>query len=885
MPTLYLIDGNSYLYRAFYAIRGLTASDGTPTNAVFGFTNMIMKLLKEKSPDYFAIVFDMPGPTHRHEMYKEYKAHRKPMPDELRPQVPLIKELVHAFNIPVIEKSGYEADDILAHIAKDAESGGMDVFIVTGDKDMCQTVTPKIKLYDTMKDKVTEEKDVIERYGVGPSRFPEIIALMGDASDNIPGAPGIGEKTAVKLLKEFSDIEELIENHTAIKNTRARNAVAGNIDSIRLSKELATLHPEVPMEITFEELEIKEPDWKTIKEHFRKYEFNSLIRMLPDEQLPPDEKTEYMTILDEKHLDKVLASVDNEIAIDTETTSKSPMLAALVGISLSIKPDTAYYIPIAHDYPGVPEQLSKDLVLRKIKSLLKNSKIRKLGHNIKYDYIVLKNEGICMQGISFDTMLASYLLNPNKNNHNMTDAAMDNLGIKTISYSDVVGKDKKDFSEVNVEDATEYSGEDAAVTLKLKNHFGPALDKEDLAKLFHEIEVPLIEVLADMEMEGIKLDIPLMESFSIKMESELGSVEQRIYFIAGEEFNINSPKQLQEILFEKLGLKPVKKTKTGYSTNIEVLEQLALVHELPKEIIEYRGLSKLKSTYVDALPRLVNPKTGRLHTSFNQTITATGRLSSSDPNLQNIPIRSEWGKEIRKAFIAEPGNLILSSDYSQIELRIFAHLSGDSHLVEVFKNDGDIHTRTASGLFGVEPEKVSEDMRRKAKTVNFGIIYGISPYGLSRQLGIPADEAKHYIDTYFAGFSGVKSYIESLIQEASAAGFVSTLFGRKRAIPELQSTNRNTKQFGERLATNTPVQGSAADIIKISMLNIWHRLNKEKMKTKMLLQVHDELLFEVPENEKTKAEILVREEMENAVKLSVPLKVDIGIGKNWAEAH
>ena len=885
MPTLYLIDGNSYLYRAFYAIRGLSASDGTPTNAIFGFINMILKILKEKNPDYFAIVFDSPGKTHRHELYEEYKAHRPGMPDDLRPQVPLIKEIVNAFKIRMVEMPGYEADDLMDKIAKNAESEGMDVFIVTGDKDMCQAVSPNIRLYDTMKEKITEEKDVIERYGVRPAQFPEIIALMGDASDNIPGAPGIGEKTAVKLLKEFGDLDSIIANHEKIKNARARNAVAGNIDNIRLSKELAMFHPEVPVDVPVRELALKEPDWPTIKEYFRKYEFSSLIKMVPDSACPSDAKTEYVTILDKKILDQVLSSIREEIAIDTETTSISPMLAELVGISLSATVDRAYYIPLAHSYPGVPEQLSKDYVLKKMKGILESPKIGKLGHNIKYDYIILKNEGIQMQGISFDTMLASYLLNPNKNNHNMTDAAMDNLGIKTISYSDVVGKDKKDFSEVTVEDATEYSGEDAAITLKLKNHFGPALEKERLSKLFHDIEVPLIEVLAGMEMEGVKLDTPLMESFSRKMESELASIEKRIYFIAGEEFNINSPKQLQEILFDKMGLKPIKKTKTGYSTNIDVLEELALAHELPKEIIEYRGLSKLKNTYVDALPKLVNPETRRLHTSFNQTITATGRLSSSDPNLQNIPIRSEWGREIRKAFIADPGNLLLSSDYSQIELRILAHISRDEELVEVFRNDGDIHTRTASGLFGVAPEKVSEDMRRSAKTVNFGIIYGISPYGLSRQLGIPAAEAKHYIETYFVRFSGVRAYIDLLITEAAEKGYVTTLFGRKRSIPEIKSTNKNIRQLGERLATNTPVQGSAADIIKVSMLNIRNRLNKEKLKTKMLLQVHDELLFEVPEDEKDAAEKLVREEMENAVNLSVPLKVDIGIGKNWSEAH
>jgi DNA polymerase-1 len=885
MPTLYLIDGNSYIYRAFYAIRGLTASDGTPTNAIFGFTNMILKILKEKSPDYFAIVFDAPGPTHRHEAYKEYKAHRKPMPDDLRPQIPLIKEVVQAFNIPMMEMSGYEADDILAHIAKDAESAGMDVFIVTGDKDMCQAVTSRVKLYDTMKEKITEEKDIIERYGVKPSQFAEIIALMGDASDNIPGAPGIGEKTAMKLLQEFGDLENLISNHEEIKNTRARNAVAGNIENIRLSKDLATLHPDVPLEIQVKDLALKEPDWNTIKEHFRRYEFSSLIKMVPDKEKPPDEKSEYVMILNENLLDKVLSTVKGEMAIDTETTSKSPMSAELVGISLSMETGMAFYIPLAHSYPGVPEQLSRKIVFERMKKLLGDPLVKKAGHNIKYDYIVLKNEGINMKGIAFDTMLASYLLNPNKNNHNLTDAAMDNLGIKMIEFKDIVGKDKKDFSEVTVEEATEYSGEDAAVTMKLKKQFEPALDKENLSELFYDMEVPLIQVLADMEMSGVRIDLALMDGFSKKIAEELSSIEQRIYFIAGEEFNINSPRQLQEILFEKLGLRTIKKIKTGYSTNIDVLEQLALEHELPKEIIEYRGLSKLKSTYVDALPKLVNSKTGRIHTSFNQTVTATGRLSSSDPNLQNIPIRGQWGRRIREAFIADKGNLLLSSDYSQIELRVFAHLSKDEGLIEAFNIDGDIHTRTACELYDVLPEKVNSEMRRSAKTVNFGIVYGISPYGLSQQLRIHPDEAKHFIDTYFARHSGVKHYIDSLIHEAGSSGYVTTLSGRKRAIPELMSTNRNIRQLGERLATNSPIQGSAADIIKISMINIWKRLSEGKFKSRMLLQVHDELLFEVPETETESMQKLVREEMENAVKLIIPLKVDVGTGKNWADAH
>ncbi len=885
MPALYLIDGNSYLYRAFYAIRGLSASDGTPTNAIFGFTNMILKILREKHPAYFAVVFDTPAPTHRHEAFKEYKAHRPGMPDELKPQVPLIKEIIDAFRIQTIEKAGYEADDILAHIARDAEAEGLEVCIVTGDKDMCQVVSPNIRLYDTMKEKITEEKDVIERFGVRPSQFPEIIALMGDASDNIPGAPGIGEKTAVKLLKEFETLENLIANRDRIKNAMARNAVSENIDNIRLSKELATVHPDVPVDIPVSDLAVKEPDWPKLLEHFRRYEFSSLVKLVPAQASPNAEKTEFVTVLDREGLEEALADVITEITIDTETTSPSPMNAKFVGISLSTDQTRAYYIPVGHSYLGVPVQLPKDFVIDQIRNILEDEKIQKTGHNIKYDVIVLRNEGIHVSGIAFDTMLASYLLNPNKSNHNLTDAAMEHLGIKKLSFSDVAGKGVKDFSEVPVEDAAAYSGEDAAVTLKLKNHFVPLMEKEGLTELFHSLEMPLIEVLADMEMAGIKINVPLMAIFSNKLEKELASIEQRIYFVAGEEFNINSPKQLQEVLFEKLGLRPTKKTKTGYSTNIDVLEELALVHELPREIIEYRGLSKLKSTYVDALPRLVNNKTGRIHTSFNQTITATGRLSSSEPNLQNIPIRGEWGKKIREAFIAEEGHLLLSSDYSQIELRVLAHLSKDEGFIEVFNHDGDIHTRTACELFGVRPESVTTEMRRSAKTVNFGIVYGISPYGLGQQLGIPPDEARSYIDTYFARHSGIKNYMDTLIKEAAEKGYVLTLYNRKRAIPELKSSNRNIRQLGERLAINSPVQGSAADIIKVSMINIWRRLVKEGFRTRMLLQVHDELLFEVPEREKDTVMLLVKEEMENAIRLRVPLRIDMGIGLNWGQAH
>ena len=885
MPTLYLIDGNSYIYRAFYAIKGLSNASGFPTNAIFGFTNMLLKVLREKKPDYFAIVFDSPVPTERHKTYEAYKAHRPSMPDELKLQIQPIKEIINAFNISNIEIEGYEADDVLGTIAKKAEKEGLDVYIITSDKDINQILSPKIKTYDTMKDKITEEKDVVERFGVEPSRFPEIIALMGDASDNIPGVHGIGEKTAVSLLKEFGSIDNIIQNHSRIKKPKLKEAISENIENIKLSLKLATIDTNVPLEISIEEFKPKEPDRTKLLEFLRKFEFSSLLRLIPEGENTFSHDAEYIIILDKDTFESSVASIKNEVAIDTETTSKLPMIAELVGISFSIEPEKAYYIPLAHSYPGTPKQLSKEYVLGKLKMLLENPEIKKTGHNIKYDLIVLKNESINLKGIAFDTMLASYLLNPNKTNHNLEDVSMTYLSIKKLSFNDITDKGKKNFREVSIEDAAKYSGEDAAVTLKLKYILETEIEKEGLAKLFYDIEIPVIEVLADIEIAGIKIALPLMAGFSKELENELAGIEKRIYFLAGEEFNINSPKQLQEILFEKLRLRTLKKTKTGFSTDVGVLEELALEHELPKEILEHRTLSKLKNTYVDTLPKLVNPYTGRLHTSFNQTVTATGRLSSSDPNLQNIPIRGEWGKRIREAFIADEGHLLLSSDYSQIELRVLAHLSQDEGFIEIFKNDGDIHTRTACELFGMTSENITPEIRRRAKAVNFGIVYGISPYGLSQQLGIHPEEAKFYIDTYFMRHSGVKNYIDTKISEASETGYVSTIFQRKRAIPELKSTNKNIRQLGERLAMNTPIQGSAADIIKIAMINIWRRLKKEGLRTKMLLQVHDELLFEVPIKEKDKVQSLVREEMENAVKLDVPLKVDIGVGRNWSEAH
>ncbi len=889
MPALYLIDGNSYFYRAFYAIKRLSTSQGFPTNAIYGFTNMILKILREKKPDYFAIVFDSPEPTERHIAYKDYKAHRPSMPDDLVQQVPFIKEIINAFRIKAVELAGYEADDLLGTLARKAEKEGLDVYIVTGDKDLCQVISPRIKLYDSMKEKITEEKDVRERFGVKPLRIPEIMALMGDASDNIPGVPGIGEKTAVSLIKEFGSLENLIKNYSEIKKPKLKAATSENIENIKLSLMLSTINTNVPLEISIKTLKPEEPEWEKLSELFRKFEFGSLLKMvLRKPGLPGKDKTEYTTILDENTFKKAIANIKHELSIDTETTSTSPIIAKLVGISFSAIPEKAYYIPLDHTYEGAPEQLSKEYVLKQFRSILENPEIRKTGHNIKYDLIVLKNEGIHLQGIAFDTMLASYLLNPNKPKHNLEDVSMEHLAFKKLSFNDVVTKGMNSFRDVPLNDATRYSGEDASVPLKLKDILEPEIKKQGLGKLFYDIEMPLIEVLADMEINGIRIDLSRMKAFSKELERDIKGLEKRIYFLAGGEFNINSPKQLQEILFERLGLKAIKKTKTGFSTNVNVLQQLALEHELPKEILEHRTLSKLKNTYVDALPKIVNPATERLHTSFNQTVTATGRLSSSDPNLQNIPIRGEWGKRIREAFTAEKGKLFISADYSQIELRILAQLSQDEKLIDVFKKDGDIHTKTASELFGVSAEQVNAEMRRRAKTVNFGVIYGISPYGLSQELGITPEEAKHYINTYFRTHTGVKAFMDAIIKETTQKGYVQTLLHRKRAIPELRSKNRNIQQLGERLAINTPIQGSASDIIKLSMLNIWRRLKKENLKTKMLLQVHDELLFEVPEKERETAMALIREEMEthpSGIQFSVPIRVDIGIGSNWAEAH
>ena len=884
--TFYIIDGNSYIYRAYYAVRGLSNSSGLPTNAVFGFANMLLKVIKDKSPDLLAIVFDPKGPTRRHIEFKEYKAHRPPMPKDLIPQIPYIHKLVEAFRIPVFILDGQEADDVIATLSRDGASQGLDVTIVTGDKDILQLVGPHIKVYDTLKEKVYEPHDVEERFGVLPHRVIEIMGLMGDAADNIPGVPGIGEKTAQTLIKQYETIENLLAHTHEIKKPKLKQSLVEFADLARLSRDLAILHDDLPVEINHEELKRKDPDNLALLKILKELEFPSLLKYVT---LEPEKEAHYSTVLDVDILRAMVRSLSScgEFSFDTETTSLDPLQADLVGISFAAEPHHAYYVPLGHSYLGVPKQLDRDYTLAVIKPMLENPSLKKIGQNIKYDLLVLGQYGISVQGLSFDTMIASYLLNPGKTSHSLDALALEYLNYKTTTYTDVTGSGKKQvcFSCVDVQTATRYSGEDADITLRLKHILAPMLKEHNLENLFIDMEMPLMEVLSDMERIGVKINADLLKIMSGKLGKELVHVERSIYELAGTEFNINSPKQLSEILFGKLMLTPLKKTKTGFSTNVDVLEELAPLHPLPAEILKYRTISKLKSTYIDALPLMINPKTGRLHTSFNQTVTATGRLSSSQPNLQNIPIRTEVGREIRQAFTAEPGASILSADYSQIELRVLAHMSADPALIETFQLNEDVHTRTASEIFGLPPDEITPEMRRKAKAVNFGIIYGISAFGLAQDIGVSNAEAKRYIDNYFARYPRVRAFIDLTIEDAKMNGYVTTLFGRRRFIPELSSSTVAVRNFGERMAINTPIQGTAADLIKLAMIRIHKKLSQQGLRSRMIIQVHDELVFEVPNQEVEPMKTLVKEEMEGALILTVPIRVDMGVGKNWDEAH
>ncbi len=877
---LYLIDGNSYVYRAYYAIKGLSDSKGRPTGAVFGFTNMLLKIIRERNPGGVMVAFDTPHPTERHTLFKEYKANRPETPGELVEQLPHIKEVLDAMRIPVVEMPGYEADDVLATLAGQAAGRGNDVYIVSSDKDMLQLVDGHVKVYDPMKDRVLDEEYVKERFGVPPQRVTEYMALVGDPIDNIPGVKGVGEKTAKELLKEFHSLDELLAHPERIKKERLRKLITAGVEEIKLSRRLAEIIRDAPVRVREEDLRLREPDNRRLLELFRDFEFTSLLKLLPGDSTPAGE---YETVLEAARLRELVSSLKGEFAFDTEATGRDPLRDKVVGFSLSSERGKAAYVPLGHTSEGFPPQMDRKEAFDIIRPALEDEGTAKAGHNLKYDILIMRGEGVETRGRLYDTMLASYLLNPLRADHSLENAALEHLGRKKKPYKEVAGD--RGFQEVALPEAAEYAASDADLAWQLREALFERLREEGLERTYFDIEMPLVRVLADMEQAGVRLDAGRLGELNKELERQLDTLKQRIYFLSGCEFNINSPKQLAHVLFEQMGLTPGKKKKTGYSTDMGVLEELARRHELPGEILNWRSLAKLKNTYVDVLPRLINPMTGRLHTSFNQTVTATGRLSSSAPNLQNIPVRGQWGTWIREAFIAEEGNALISVDYSQIELRILAHLSGDEALLEAFKTRVDIHARTASEIFGLPGEEVTTDMRRVAKTVNFGVIYGISPFGLSESLGISRREAEEYINSYFVRHPGVSSYISRTLREAEDKGYTSTLFGRRRPVPELRSRNRNTRLLGERLAVNSPIQGTAADIIKIAMINISRKLGQQGLRSRMLLQVHDELVFEAPLEEKEEVSELVGREMQGAADLSVPLLVELGAGPNWAEAH
>lgn len=868
MPELYLIDGSSYIYRAYFAIRGLSTSKGLPTNAIYGFTNMLIKILKEKAPQFLAIAFDPKGPTKRHEAYEAYKAQRPAMPDALSVQIPYIHRIVEVFRIPILLKGGYEADDVIGTVARKGERDGYEVIIVTGDKDMLQLVTPRIRVYDPMKDRLYGEPEVIERFGVPPSRIVEIMALMGDSIDNIPGVSGIGEKTAKDLISTFGTVENLLGHLDEIKKPKLRSLLEEQADNARLSRELALIHTELPVEISYNDLRLSEPDYQKMTELFRELEFSSLLRALAPSHLQAEGEN-YQTITKETELIPVLKTIadSGRVSIYIQGDSPDSMVSEITGIALSVKEKEAWYLPVTNK--NVPAGLTLDQLKGHLGPYLENRDVPKYSHDIKRHLILLRRSGLKADGFVFDTMIASYLLNPGRADHGMESIALEHLQSSMIT--------EKEPPDLFLCQRADFIG-------RLVETLGKRLLETGVMELFNDIEIPLAGVLADMEMAGVKVDRDILTGLSKEMDRDMTGICQRIYAIAGEEFNINSPKQLAVILFDKLGLKPVKRTKTGYSTDEGVLTELALRHELPAEILAYRQLAKLKSTYVDALLGLIHPATGRVHTSFSQAVTATGRLSSRNPNLQNIPIRTEMGQRIREAFVAEAGCVLLSADYSQIELRILAHMSGDGVLIEAFQRGEDIHTRTAAEIFGLAPGEITPEMRRRAKAVNFGIVYGISPFGLASDLGIPQQEAKEYIDNYFAQHRGVKAFIEKTLEKAMEEGYVTTLLRRRRYLPELASSDNSIRQFGERIAINTPVQGSAADLIKLAMINIHRRIQSEGLKGRMILQVHDELLFEVPSEELDGMQRLVVAEMEGVIPLAVPLKVDTGVGKNWREA-
>lgn len=926
--TVYLVDASAYMYRSYHAVRNLKASDGFPTNAVFGYTRMITKLLKTFAPQYGALLFDAKGPTFRHKMYPDYKATRPPLPEDFALQIPVIKDMSKAFAFPSIELLGYEADDLIATLARRMANRGFNVVVVTSDKDCLQVITPIIKLWDPVKELWRDEAYLAEDFGITAAQIVEMMALSGDSSDNVPGVRGIGPKGALELILAYGSLEGIYAHIDELKRPKQREALLENKDNAFLSRELVTLNYDVPLTTTIDDLRLQTPDYAVLAQYYKRLEFRDLLKdaeahlqgagdlfaateppkaalnvpppvasasgpleTLPELDFNPNGPFDYKAVLTETELDAVVAEIKaaGAFAVDTETDSTNAVEAMLVGISLACTPNRAWYIPLKHNYLGAPQQLPLTTVIAKLGPLLANAGLVKYGQNIKYDAIVLHNAGFTLAGPLFDTMIAAFLLDPAQRSYGLDAMALNLFGHEMIHFSDVCGKGKTQitFNMAELESAVNYAAEDADFTLKAKAVLKPKLEQFGQTKLFNDVEMPLVPVLAKMEETGIKVDIKALRGLSDYFAKRLNAMEQKIYAVAGEEFNINSTQQLGRILFDKLGLETQKKTKkkTGYSTDVEVLTLLAETHELPALILENRTLAKLKSTYADALVNLVNHKTGRIHASFNQTGAATGRFSSSNPNLQNIPVRGEEGLKIREAFIAEAGCVLLSADYSQIELRLLAHYSGDQALLESFAKGEDVHLRTASQIFNLAPEKITPELRRQAKAINFGLIYGKTPFGLAKELQISQKMAKLYIDNYFAHYKGVQKFINETVAKVSATGKTETLLGRVRYLPDINSSNRNVRFAAERVAVNTPLQGSAADIIKLAMINMDKALTAQKLNSKMLLTVHDELVFEVPQNEIETMRVLCHKVMENILPLKVKLLVNVDYGENWAKAH
>ncbi len=898
-PRLVLVDGSSYLYRAFHALPPLSTSKGEPTGAVHGVLSMLNKLLREQSGDHIAIVFDAPGRTFRDEMFEEYKANRPPMPDDLRAQIQPLLDAVPAMGLPLLRIDGVEADDVIGTLCRRAVEQGFDVLISTGDKDMAQLVDEHVTIVNTMTGAVLDRDGVKEKFDVFPEQIIDYLALVGDSSDNIPGVPRVGAKTAAKWLNEYGTADNVIANAAQISG-KVGESLRENIDQLQLSRQLATILQEVELPVEPKDLKVGKADTAALKSLYTRYELKSLLRGLAADadtpvEIPPapvsGQKSRYDTVLTKSAFDKWQSRMRKAdlVAIDTETNSLNYMQAELVGISVAVTPGEAAYIPLAHDYPGAPVQLDRAVVLQSLRDFLEDPQYRKVGHHLKYDAHIFARYGITLRGMQFDSMLESYVLNSVATRHDMDSTAAHYLGIQTIHYEDVAGKGTKQitFNQVALEEAAPYAAEDADVTLKLHRHLWSELEKiPALRELYETVEQPLVPVLLAMEETGVLIDRKMLKKQSGELAEKMLELEKRAHDLAGGPFNLSSPKQLQEILFDKLGLPVIRKTPTGQpSTAEDVLQDLASDYELPEVILDYRGVAKLKSTYTDKLPMQIDADTGRVHTSYHQAVAATGRLSSTDPNLQNIPIRTPEGRRIRQAFIAPAGQVLLAADYSQIELRIMAHLSEDSGLLKAFADEQDVHRATAAEVFGLALEAVTADQRRSAKAINSGLMYGMSAFGLAKQLGISRGEAQQYVDLYFERYPGIKKFMDDVRTSAREQGFVETMFGRRLYLPEINDRNVQRRQYAERSAINAPMQGTAADIIKKAMISVHDWLRKDQPPARMIMQVHDELVFEVEAGAIDSVREAVVDLMSSAASLRVPLQVDTGTGLNWDEAH